>query len=181
MDEFDPCETIAVLNPRAVDQSRVIVRAGAITAADVSREVLMRLARCSRPGSYLARIKYADMHQLRYHLCTMVIDSMHLQSTDDHIRLANMAIREVADPKVCRWCRKTGWFPDTDSDGRETGKQTQCDGCSGTGNHTLTDAERQQQLRLGKIEWEGKRKKLYHQMLDLVWEWDREVKEAMAG
>ena len=183
MDEFDSCEAIAVLNPSAVDQSRVVIQMGPI--ADITREVTMRLSRCSIEASCLARVKYADMHNLRHHLHNMVIDklkpSMPYLPIVKFVNFADMAISEVVDPRVCRWCRGVTWFPETDEDGHETGRRITCGGCGGDGEHKWHDSERIERLQLTEKEWKNKYMAIYNRILGQVLEWDRQVQDAMAG
>ena len=182
MDEFDPRETIAALNPRAVDQSRVVVQMGEVS--DLAREVSLKLSRCSHQASLLARIKYADMQSLRHNLHAEI---MYVFRSIAHIhpyqlsQFADLVIKEAVNNTACRWCRGVTWFPETDYAGRETGKHIECDGCAGRGHHQFTDVERCERLGISKNDWRIKYKAHYHSMLDLVWEWDRQVKEAMAG
>ena len=182
MEDIDPCEAIAVLNPRAVDQSRVVIQMG--IPSELSVHVLGRLAKCSIQASCLARIKYADMQQLRVHLHNLLIDK--IKSRYPRIKIvqavvfADLAIQEVCDPKACRWCRGSKQFPDTDEHGRATGKFIVCGGCNGSGKHVWHDSERMHKLQIAEKEWKNKHMAMYNHVLSIVLGWDSEVREAMA-
>lgn len=183
MDEVDCCEAIAALNPRAVDTTRIVVQQSD-RHHDVIAEIIGRLARCSIQASCLARLKYADMQEQRPLLINMLIDKY--QRTENRkilqcIEFAELAVMEVCDPRACRWCRGVRWFPETDQDGKETGRRITCAGCGGDGEHKWLDKDRMERLRLPEKDWKNNHMGIYSKILGTVWEWDREVRDAMMG
>ena len=180
---LEDVEAIAILNPSAVDTSRQVITQD--IPPDWSVMVSVRLASCSIQASCLARVKYADMHNLRHHLHNMVIDKlkpgMPTLPIVKFVNFADMAISEVVDPRVCRWCRGVKWFPETDDDGHETGRRITCGGCGGNGEHQWHDKERMERLQLTEKEWKNKYMAIYNRILGQVWEWDSEVRKCMKG
>jgi hypothetical protein len=180
MDEFDHCEYIALLNPKAIDTTRQII--DNLSRQDITPAITLKLSRCSQGASTLARVKYADMQELRVTLVNMLIDSQHIFSTltiVQFIEFAELAVAEVCDPKACKWCRGVKWFPEMDDDGHDTGRRIICGGCFGEGLHIWHDKDRIERLKLSEKIWKNKYMYIYNDVLLRVLGWDREVKYAM--
>ena len=191
MDDYDPLSQLALLSPKAVDLNHMPVAWSRLTPDDVAA----KLAKVSTGASLLGRIKIAGQNELRRSLVFLVVPKVvnsFSEAFPDHHTDANIALyafieeamREVMDPRVCGPCKGHKYFPETDQDGRETGKFFHCQFCGGTGHHRHSERSRADALGYQKDTWRCRNKKqkvsysqFYSDILTVLYGFDKELRE----
>ena len=190
MDDYDPLSQLALLSPKAVDLNHMPVAWSRLTPDDIAA----KLAKVSNGASLLGRIKIAGQNELRRSLVFLVVPKVvnsFITAFPENHNASNIAlyafieegIREVVDPRVCGPCRGHGAFPDTDQNGRPTGKLFDCQFCGGTGHHRHSENSRAKALGYHPEQWRRPSKKrisysqFYSDILTVLYSFDKELRE----
>lgn len=179
--DYDPLEKLSLLAAHAVDMRNIPSDYQKITASDIAA----RLANASRGASLLGRVKvaeeYALIPDLVRELRGEVVRQRIVWPTNKKTRLpilAQTALLEVIDAKVCRWCKGAGWFPETDNEGQDTGKPKTCEACKG-GKYAYTERARARYCDIHPEEWRRTWSRVYLEVLTIPWAWEAEVREVL--
>lgn len=198
MDDYDPLSQLALLAPKAVDLNHMPVAWSRLTPYDVAA----KLAKVSNGASLLGRVKIAGQNELRRSLVFLVVPKVvnsFISAFPEHIGATPIgpagsnaqlymfieeAMREVLDPRVCGPCKGHKFFPETDQDGRETGRFFPCQFCGGTGHHRHSERSRAKALGYPKTTWNRRNKnqttsysQFYADILTVLYGFDKELRE----
>jgi len=180
MNEYDPLEKLALLQAHAIDWRRIPSSYQHLTQMDIAG----MLAGIPRGAALLVRVKYADqtslMRDLVRELRAEVVRRRIPWPTKKKTRLkalAELALREVIDAKVCRECGGAGYFPEVRDD-KPTGRQEACPKCEG-GRRRYTDHYRYTKVGIHQEEWRRHWSRVYTEILTIPWEWEHKAREAL--
>ena len=182
-DKYDPLERLTLLSPNAIDWKHIPSGYHKLTPADIAA----KLAHVDRGASLLGRVKIAGQTELMPDLIralrTAVVEAYIPWPTKKKTllpKMAEMALFEVVDPRICRTCKGAGTIPETDKDGRLTGKPKCCEDCAG-GRYAWTEKSRYEFCGLHHESWKKLYNRPYMEILYIVWEWHEQVRDALSN
>lgn len=180
-DEYDILERLSYLSPNAIDPLHIPGTAPArLTPSDVSA-----MLRYLSPGArILARYWGGEQDQRRQLIYWIQIVSTDIvrgmNSTELPISrlFAELAVKEVVDPRVCKWCKGRGEIPETDKDARPTGKLLPCGGCKG-GRYAYSEHARSRACGIHHEAWKRRYSSKYSEVLSIAYGCKDEIAKAL--
>lgn len=181
MNEYEPLEKLALLQAHAVDWRHIPSDFHRLTAMDIAG----RLANVSRGASLLGRVKVAG----QVNLIPDLVRELRTAAVEAHIpwptnkktmlpKLAQCALIEVIEPRVCKSCDGAGSSPELDGHDRPTGKILVCTDCE-KGKVRYSDYKRYKYCGVHEEEWKRKWNRPYMEILTIAKRWETEVEEAV--
>ena len=180
-DEYDVLERLSYLSPNAIDPLHIPGTAPArLTPSDVSA----MLRYLSDGARILARYwggEQDQRKQLVYWLqiqTTDIVSGLNSKKIPLSRLFAELAVKEVVDPRICNWCKGRGKVPETD-DGKPTGRVLTCGGCNG-GRYAYTERARAREC--GDIhpeDWKRRYSARYCDVLSIAYGYKDEIVKAL--
>jgi len=180
-DEYDVLERLSYLSPNAIDPLHIPGTAPArLTPADVSA----MLRYLSEGARMLARYWGGEQDQRRQLVFCLQVQAAGILS-DSVIkgvpltrRMADLAVKEVVDPRICKWCKGRGEVPETDKEGKPTGKRLPCGGCKG-GRYAYSENARSRECGLHHEDWKRRYSAIYCEVLSIAYGYRDEIIKAL--
>lgn len=180
LDDFDPLEKIALLAPHAIDLRHIPSDFRRLTAADIAA----KLTKVSKGASMLGRYKIAGdetaLKGLVFLLQVQITETVIKEGMNKQYPIiqlfSKLAITEVVNPKVCRWCKGIGWFPEMDETGKPTGKPHTCEACT-NGRKPYTERSRAKACNIHPEDWRRRYSRIYIEVLTIPLTWESELRQ----
>lgn len=181
MNDYDPLERLTLLAAHAIDLRPIPSSFNRLTPADIAA----KLAKVPRGASLLARVKVAGqaglVGDLIRALRTAAVEARIPWPTNKRTllpKMAELALREVLDPKVCKTCSGVAELPEIGEDNLPTGRIKVCAECNG-GKYRYTDYARYTYIGVHQEEWKRKWNRPYLEILTIAWKWEGDVRDAL--
>lgn len=180
-DEYDILERLSYLSPNAVDPLHIPGTAPArLTPADVSA----MLRYLSFGARLLARYWGGETEKrkqlvfwLQIQAAPIVADLVKKKVPLTRV-MAELAVKEVVDPRTCKWCKGRGKVPETNERGQATGRVLTCGGCNG-GRYAYTERARARECEIHPEDWKRRYSARYCEVLAIAYEYKDEVVRAL--